>query len=228
MALSLLTPPVSSRPVLPDSKNIQTIVFDLDGTLYTNQGLANEILATAEDLISHSRGVSLKEARKLLRQAQRALSEAFEEQPTLTRSCIELGIDIRELHDAFQARIRPERYLSYDPVLQALLDSLREHASLYIYTNNNLPLTQKILALLGVEGLFERLYTIEFRWQPKPELEPLQALMAEIGGAPESFLFVGDRSQVDLQQPAELGAATLEVADTSELLQVHKLLGILP
>lgn len=210
------------------SSDITTIVFDLDGTLYHNRGLAEEIMATAEDLISHGRGMTPKEARKLLQSAKTALAETLDEEPTLTRSCQELGIEIRDLHRAFQARLRPERYLNYDPVLQALLDSLREHCSLHIYTNNNLPLTRKILALLGVDELFDGLYTIEYRWQPKPDLETLQSLMSEIGGPPQSFLFVGDRRQVDLQLPEQLGALTLEVGETAELLQVHKLLGILP
>jgi putative hydrolase of the HAD superfamily len=214
--------------LIQNHSDIVSIVFDLDGTLYRNRELGGEIMAAAEDLISQCRGLTLQDTRKLLRSAKQALAETLDEEPTLTRSCQELGIDIRELHRAFQARIRPERYLNYDPVLQALLDSLRDHCALYIYTNNNLPITQKILALLGVEGLFDSLYTIEYRWQPKPDLETLQALMGEIGGPPESFLFVGDRRHVDLQQPEELGAATLELHDTAELLQVHKLLGILP
>jgi putative hydrolase of the HAD superfamily len=214
--------------LIQNLSDIKSIVFDLDGTLYHNRELGGEIMAAAEDLIAQCRGISLPEARKLLRSAKQALAETLDEEPTLTRSCQELGIGVRELHQAFQARIRPERYLNYDPVLQALLDSLRDHCALYIYTNNNLAITQKILALLGVEELFESLYTIEYRWQPKPDLDTLQSLMGEIGGPPESFLFVGDRRQVDLQRPEELGAAILEVHDAAELLQVHKLLGILP
>lgn len=214
--------------MIQSSSDIVSIVFDLDGTLYRDRGMAAEIMAAAENLISSSRGISREAARKLLRSARQALAETLEEEPTLTRACLELGIETRELHQAFQDDIRPERYLNYDPVLQALLDSLRDHCSLHIYTNNNLPLTQKILALLGVEDLFDRLYTIEFSWRPKPDLETLQELMGEIGGPPESFLFVGDRRQVDLQLPEQLGALTLEVGETAELLQVHKLLGILP
>lgn len=214
--------------MIENRSDITTIVFDLDGTLYRNRGLAGEIMAAAEAQVSHSRGIPLGAAGKLLRSARAALAETLDEEPTLTRTCLELGIEPRDLHRAFAARIRPERYLNYDPVLQALLDSLREQCSLHIYTNNNLLLTRKIVALLGVEDLFSGLYTIEFRWRPKPDLATLQDLMDEIGGQPESFLFVGDRRPVDLRLPEQLGAATLEIHDTSELLQIHKLLGLLP
>ena len=122
----------------------------------------------------------------------------------------------------------PRRYLAADPVLGALLDSLRARCELYIYTNNNLPLTRKILALLGVEDQFRSLYTIEFSRLPKPDPEALRRVLENIGGPPESFLFVGDREQVDLKPANALGIPTILVAETADLLQVHKLLGIIP
>jgi putative hydrolase of the HAD superfamily len=214
--------------VLTRADNVESIVFDLDGTLYTNSQILNEITTVAEQLVARSRGLSPRKARDLILTAKNRLAEDLEREPTLTRTCVELGIDVRELHQAFQDFIRPERYLVYDPVLQALLDSLTDHCNLYIYTNNNLPLTCKILALLGVEDLFEKLYTIEFRWIPKPDPETLQLLLEDIGGPPESFLFIGDRHQVDLQPADELGIPTLLVGETSDLLQIHQLLGIIP
>lgn len=214
--------------MLTELNQIRSIVFDLDGTLYANPGMLGEITATAEDLVANTRGIGLREARNLILKAKARLAETLEDEPTLTRTCLELGIPVADLHQAFQDQIRPERYLVYDPVLQALLDSLRQQCDLYIYTNNNLPLTQKILALLGVDNLFGRLFTIEFTWVPKPDLETVRQLLEEIGGPPESFLFIGDRHSVDLKLPDSLGIPTLKVRETADLLQIHKLLGLLP
>jgi putative hydrolase of the HAD superfamily len=124
--------------------------------------------------------------------------------------------------------VHPERHLDSDPILYALLDSLRDLCDLYVYTNNSLPLTQKILALLGVDGVFKRLYTIEFTGIPKPDPESLSRVLEDIGGPPETFLFIGDRQQVDLKIPSTLGIPTLLVGETGDLLQIHKLLGIIP
>lgn len=190
--------------------------------------MAAEIERVAEELVAESRGISAVAGRELLRCARRRLAELLEEEPTLTRTCIELGIEVRELHQAFQEKVRPERHLSPDPVLAALLDSLRNRCDLYLYTNNNLPLTRKILALLGVEDFFLRLYTIEFSGVPKPDPEALQRVLEDIGGPLDSFLFVGDRQQVDLRPAAILGIPTILVRDTSDLLQIHKFLGIVP
>ena len=214
--------------MLGNLSQVRSIVFDLDGTLYKNDGLAKEIKTMAASLVADTRGVSLKDGRTLLRKSKRRLTERLEEEPTLTLTCLTLGIEVPEFHRAMQTRVRPERYLDADPVLHALLDSLSEDRDLYLYTNNSLPLTEKILALLGIETMFRRLYTIEFNWTPNPDPETLQRILEDIGGPPESFLFVGDREQVDLKVPKALGIPTLLVAETADLLQIHKLLGIIP
>ena len=211
-----------------DASAIASIVFDLDGTLYCSRAIADQIQTTAEALVAATRGLSLADGRGLLRRARRALAESLDEEPTLTRTCMELGIEIGDLHQAFQCQVRPEDYLVPDPVLSALLDSLAERCRLYIYTNNNFPLASRILTLLDIADLFERLYTIEFCGQPKPDPEAFRKVIEDIGGPPESFLFVGDRETVDLRPAARAGMTTLLVRETSDLLQIHRLLGIIP
>jgi len=214
--------------MLIDPSLIRTIVFDLDGTLYQSDELGSDIHKTAVNLVARTRGITPKEGQKILHGARARLTELLDEEPTLTRICMELGVDLFDLHREFRDHIKPERYLSVDPILYALLDSLRDFADLVIYTNNNLPLTEKILQLLGVREMFQALYTIEVFGQPKPDAAALSSLLQEVGGPPESFLFVGDRHVVDLKLPQSLGIPILLVRETSDLLQVHKLLGIIP
>jgi putative hydrolase of the HAD superfamily len=190
--------------------------------------LAREIQTVVAELVAATRGVSPGEGHTLLRNSRQRLTELLEEEPTLTHTCLTLGIEVPQLHRALQAGVRPERYLSADPVLQALLDSLADGWDLYLYTNNSRPLTEKILVLLGIEPLFRRLYTIEFNWIPKPDTETLQRVLEDIGGPPESFLFVGDRESVDLKAPRSLGIPTLLVTETADLLRIHQWLGIIP
>ena len=214
--------------MLTDVSQIQSIIFDLDGTLYVSDEVADEIWTAACDLVAHSRGLGREEGREVLRCAKRRLTETLDEEPTLTRTCLELGIEVPAFHRALQKKVHPERHLDHDPVLYALLDSLRDRCDLYLYTNNSLPLTQKILALLGVEGLFRGLYTIEYSWRPKPDVDTMERILEDIGGPPESFLFVGDRQQVDLKLAQESGIPTLLVRETADLLQIHKMMGVIP
>lgn len=214
--------------MLGDMSQVRSIVFDLDGTLYKDDGLAAEIQTMAARLVADSRGVGLKDGRALLRKSKRRLAELLEEEPTLTRTCQTLGIEAVDFHRAMQTQVRPENFLSTDPILQALLETLAERWDLYLYTNNNLALSEKILALLGVESYFKRLYTIEFNWTPKPDVDTLRRILEDIGGEPESFLFVGDRESVDLKAPRMLGIPTLLVTETADLLRIHQWLGMIP
>ena len=205
-----------------------SIVFDLDGTLYRSDPLAQEIADAADIAVASSRGVTLAEGRQLLRTARQRLSETLDAEPTLSLTCMELGLELVDLHHFFEREVKPERYLVEDPVLIALLDSLASSCDLYIYTNNNHPLASRIMSLLGIGPQFKNIYSIEFCWVPKPDPEAFRQVLEDIGGPPESFLFVGDREQVDLLPAARMGIETLLVKETADLLQVHKLLGIVP
>ncbi|MEZ4483403.1 MAG: HAD family hydrolase [Syntrophotaleaceae bacterium] len=209
------------------SKTLRSVVFDLDGTLYVNQELSREIERVACELVALGRGLDTVQGCRLVRSTRAQMTEQSGNEPALSLVCAELGIALPEFHQALQDRVCPERYLENDATLRHLLGALAERYRLFIYTNNSYPLVQKILALLGVEHLFNHLYTIEFCWRPKPDSEALEQVLNHIGGPPESFLFVGDRQHIDLLPPAERGIATLLVQQVADLLQLHKLLGLL-
>lgn len=214
--------------MLNPSHSILSIVFDLDGTLYASDLLAREIANAADVAVASSRGIPLADGRKLISTSRERLTENLGVEPTLSLVCQELGLELENLHRYFESEVNPERYLTEDPMLVALLDSLATVCDLYIYTNNNLPLASRIMDLLGIGLQFRKIYTIEFCWQPKPDPVALRKVLEDIGGPPESFLFVGDREQVDLQPAAQLGIDTLLVRETADLLQLHKFLGIIP
>lgn len=223
-----MSDPIPFPKPLVEAGQIESIVFDLDGTLYQAPSLAREIELASEKLVAATRGVDLAEGQKLLTRARQRLAEEIEAEPTLTQTCQRMGIEIQELHAAFERDIVPEDHLEEDPLVRALLESLAERCRLYIYTNNNLTLSRRILTALGLTDLFEKLYTIEVAWRPKPDVEVLQDILSDIGGPLESFLFVGDRRQVDLLLPASWGIPTLLVRDTAQLVQIHKVLGLIP
>lgn len=208
--------------------SIKSIVFDLDGTLYQADSLGREIADAADIAVASSRGTTLAEGHEIIVKARERLTETLHEEPTLSLTCMELGLELSDLHRYFEKEVHPERHVVEDPVLGALLDSLSAVCDLYIYTNNNRFLTNRIMRLLGVGRQFRKIYTIEFCWQPKPDRGAFRRVLEDIGGPPESFLVVGDRQQVDLQPAEEMGIQTLLVNDTADLLQIHRLMGIVP
>jgi putative hydrolase of the HAD superfamily len=207
-------------------KDIRSLVFDLDGTLYACRDIGMQIEQAAVILVAESHGLSLAQGQRVLQDTRRLLAETPGEQPPLSRTCLELGLDLRDFVRVLDEKVRPENHLRPDGNLETLLRFLRYRYALYIYTNNGFSLASRILSLLGVADCFCQIYSLEFAWRPKPDTEALQSLLAEIGGLPEHFLFIGDRYHVDLREPANLGIEVFPVAGPGDLMQLPSLLGI--
>jgi putative hydrolase of the HAD superfamily len=105
-----------------------------------------------------------------------------------------------------------------------LLQSLGSKYELILYTNNNRPLSIRIMGAIGVAGLFRQILTIEDYWQPKPDRETLEKIYMAIGREPAECLFIGDRYDVDLRLPAAMGSTVFLAKSVEELLPLNKLL----
>ena len=107
----------------------------------------------------------------------------------------------------------------------ALLKRLGSKHELYLYTNNNGCLTSRIMGLLGIDGMFRRIFSIEDFWRPKPDREILESIFTEIRRPPQECLFVGDRYPIDLMLPEQMGARVFLSTSGEELLRVETVIG---
>lgn len=198
--------------------DVKAIVFDLDGTLYTNTGLGREINRSAARYIARLKNLGVDEAAALIQGARERLTAESGTETPLTLACSELGGDIRDLHRHFADEIRPERYLRRDEGVADLLKILSTRYDLFLYTNNNRKLSSEITKLLGVNRFFNRVFTIEDSWLPKPDRTALLKVYHEMGRKPSECLFVGDRYDVDLREPANMGSAVFLAKTRDDLL----------
>lgn len=204
--------------------NITTLIFDLDGTLYTSRELAEEIHRVAVDFLAEQLGQPPDEAAKRLLEAKRAITLRSGRDATLSSSCLELGADIRGLHCHLADKVNPEPYLHKDEQVIAMLKRLGNDYGLYLYTNNNRRLAMRILIAIGIEDCFKKIFTIEELWRSKPDRIAIEAILAGIGVPASACLFVGDRYDVDLRLPAELGGSTFLSSSVDELLELESFL----
>ena len=204
--------------VSPD--RLRAIVFDLDGTLYQDEQLGEEVHQAACRYVASLQGIPADQASLVLQQARSCLSGSG---GTLSRATVSLGGDLKELHRRFNLEVHPEDLLHPDPRVLELMGKLGRRYELYLYTNNNRALSDRIMAQIGVAGFFKRVFTIEDSWSPKPDQQVLQGILDAIGRKPGETLFVGDRYEVDLLLPASLGCAVLEARSTEELLALAQL-----
>jgi putative hydrolase of the HAD superfamily len=203
---------------------IKTLVFDLDGTLYVCDDLAWEIKVCASRYIASLKGITPDDACLLIENTKKRLSLSSGVETTLSEACMELGGDMKQLHHFFAEQINPELFLKKDVGLVNLLQKLADQFDLYIYTNNNRILTDKILKLLGVTDLFQKVFTIENFWSPKPDAPALRSIFSQVGRIPTECLFIGDRYDVDLRLPAKLGSAVFLSKNVQELMGLLQVL----
>lgn len=202
---------------------VKTIVFDLDGTLYTNEGLAAEIQQAAAAYLGTIRGITTDAAADLVRETRRRLSGTQGGDVTLSTICSELGGTVAGFHKTATGLVHPEAWLAPDRRVIALLAQLQQHFELVIYTNNNRTLTGRILERLEICSFFVRWFTVEDFWCPKPDRSTVLLLMETLGRQPAECLFVGDRYDVDLRIPQELGCMVKLVCSIDDLLRLSGL-----
>jgi putative hydrolase of the HAD superfamily len=203
---------------------LKALVFDLDGTLYVNRDFGRVIHLCSCRYIAGLKGIGDAEAEELIREAKKRIAAETGMDSTLSHACMALGGDLKELHRRFADEIRPERFLSADDRVIRLLTSLGSKFDLSIYTNNNRRLSTRIMKLIGVAGLFRRVSTIEDSWRPKPDREALEKVYRAIGREPAECLFIGDRYDIDLRLPAEMGSTVFLATSVEELFPLEKLL----
>ncbi|MHB8056373.1 MAG: HAD family hydrolase [Desulfuromonadaceae bacterium] len=203
---------------------IRAIVFDLDGTLYVCDRFADEIQNASVTYIAGLKGISQEEASQLMAATRTRLTEASGTVQTISAVCRELGGDVQELHSFFVYNLRPEAFLVRDDRVIRLMETLAEQLPLYIYTNNNRVLATRIINYLGLERTLRGTFTIDDRWRAKPDEEMVKSVLAEIGLNPNEALFVGDRYDVDLRIPEQLGCPVYLSQSLEQLLRLEELL----
>lgn len=204
---------------------IRGIIFDLDGTLYVSSEFADTIQDAACTYIAGLKEITADQANSLLATTRRLLKEETDEVPTLSAVCTRIGGNIRDLHTFFTGRLLPEAYLTRDERVVALLERLARHIPLYLFTNNNRCLTTRIIDILGLNRMFRHIYTIDDTWHGKPDEALLGRILADAGLRPSEALFVGDRYDVDLRLPEQLGCPVYLSQSIEQLLRLEEILG---
>ncbi|WP_239027943.1 HAD family hydrolase [Geomonas subterranea] len=199
--------------------SIKAIVFDLDGTLYQEERLGEEVNRSAILYVADLKKLSPAEAEALLEETRTADGAGG----TLSRAVVALGGTLQEMHRRFAADCHPEKLLKPDRRVRELLQLLSTRFRLHLYTNNNRDLSRRIMAQIRVDDLLDRVFTIEDYWIPKPDRRIIEDILAKIGCLPQETLFVGDRYRVDLAVPESMGCPVFEMKTTEELLTLADL-----
>ncbi|MCR5877695.1 pyrimidine 5'-nucleotidase [Phenylobacterium sp. J367] len=185
-----------------DLTHIDTWLFDLDNTLYpAESGFMSGIEQRMTAYVMRVTGLPREDAYRLQKQylADHGL--------TLIGMMRHHGVDPLEFHALFHDLSLEA--LAQDPEMLAAIARLPGRR--LIFTNADDVHAERVLAHLGLSGLFEDVFHIgSAGYTPKPERAAFEAMNAAHGIAPASAAFFED-SERNLAPAADLGMTTVLV-----------------
>jgi phosphoglycolate phosphatase/putative hydrolase of the HAD superfamily len=183
---------------------IRAFIFDMDGTLYTHHAYLQGQIDGIINRLAQVRGETFEEAKAEVESLQE--KEALKGRKISLGNALEyFGISVAEGVRWREELIEPARYLSEDGELRKTLGLLAEKRSLALVTNNPVLVARKTLACLGVAGCFPVIIGLDTCGVSKPHAEPFRKAAELLGVPPEACVSIGDRYDIDLALPLELG-----------------------
>ncbi|MEO0095371.1 MAG: HAD family hydrolase [candidate division WOR-3 bacterium] len=202
---------------------LKVIIFDLDGTLYTSNEVYQKFAEAAYYTYAKLKKSTIEQAKEILERRREEMRKERGYAVPYTLALLSFGIPIEEWHKENIKFFNAGDFLKKDERLANILSKLKEKYKLAVFTNNNRIQTERILKALGIEKLFDYIFTYESFELIKPNPEVFKKIIKELKVKPEECLMVGDRYYVDLLPAKEQGMEIHEVEgpeDISELLEI--------
>jgi phosphoglycolate phosphatase/putative hydrolase of the HAD superfamily len=200
------------------------VIFDIDSTLYTNEAYALEQVDVQLRHFASLRGMSADEARKAIGDWRDEYARTHGRKVSLGNALVHFGVPISESIRWRENLIEPARFLTKDARLRETLDSLARHFTLVAVTNNPILPAGKTLDALGVRDAFRDLIGLDTTGVSKPHEKPFLAAR-DIARCPTAeCLSVGDRYDIDIALPLELGMGGILVDGVEDVYLLPDLL----
>ena len=199
-------------------QNLKTIIFDIDSTLYTNEEYAFEQVDCQVRRFASERGISDDEARKLVADFREKFArENGGKKISLSNTLLSFGVPIQKSIEWRRELLEPKNFLTRDERLQKTLSALSKKFNLICVTNNPVMPAKKTLVALGVQSLFSNIIGLDTCNVSKPAHEPFLLAAEKCGSHAQECLSVGDRYDLDIAVPLELGMGGVLVEGVADV-----------
>ena len=189
------------------TNTIDTVIFDLDGTLVDSQPAA--LGATIEALSRYGVRVTEADLREVFGGGARRLLNNFLEPGLGADQAAEVLEEAIELRASLQLDLTGEVVLL--PGVKELLALLKDGKfRLAVATMSSGAVAESVLAHHGIRTYFDSVLTIDDVTQIKPDPEILAKTVERLGGQVKRSMYVGDSSH-DLEAAVNLGMPFLLV-----------------
>jgi phosphoglycolate phosphatase/putative hydrolase of the HAD superfamily len=200
-------------------------LFDMDSTLYTNGEYARSQIDLPVMRLAELRGKSFGEMNdEILRRRKALAEEQGGKKTSLGNIFLSFGVSIAESIRWREELYSPEKYLRKDARLRSALSALASSGrALAVVTNNPVSIAERTLAVLGVGDLFGALVGLDTCGVSKPHREPFLRAAELSGALPGACVSVGDRYDIDIAFPLELGMGGILVDGVEDVYGLPEL-----
>lgn len=207
-------------------QTIQTLIFDIDSTLYTNSAYAYEQVDCQVREFAKLKNLTSDEARKLVFDFRKKFAEENGGKKIslgnlLTNFCIPIEQSVKWRNDL----MRPEDFLVRDEKLIYELQILSKKYKLICVTNNPVKPARKTLEVIGISDFFEHIVGLDTCYKSKPAREPFEKALELTKTNAENAVAIGDRYDLDIELPLRMGMGGIEVSGVEDVYDLNKILG---
>ena len=205
-------------------KEIKALIFDMDLTLYSHSEYGQYQIDCMVEKFGKIRGLSFNEAKHAIEERRKEWESSCGNKPSLANVLESYGMPIEEIILWREELLKPESYLKEDLMLKKSLEGLSRFFTLGVVTNNPVLVARKTLAALGVDCLLPIIVGIDVCKVSKPHRKPFEKF-SELSGCPfENCVSIGDRYDVDLAIPLEMGMGGILVNGVEEVYELEEIL----
>ncbi len=204
-------------------ENPEAFIFDIDSTLYTNSHYAFEQVDCQVRQYAKDLGITADEARKKVADYRKKFAEEHNgSKVSLGNTLLAFGIPIEQSVKWRKELLEPKDFLGKDEQLIETLSDLSQKAKMVCVTNNPVLPARKTLDALGISEFFPEIIGLDTCYKSKPAVEPFEKAVEYLGVDPKNCVAVGDRYDLDIAIPLDMGMGGILVTGVEEVYQIFK------
>lgn len=201
-------------------QNPTTLIFDIDGTLYTSAEFVQEQIDVQVRHWADINGMSHEDARKKIADFRKKYAtENDGKKISLGNVFLNFGVDIDTSIRWRIELLKPENFLKPNEELKTALEKAAEKFTLIAVTNNPAEAARKTLAVLGLDKIIPEIIGLDTCRKSKPAKEILDIALERTGAKAEECISIGDRYDIDLSLPVKMGMGGVLVNGADEVIE---------
>ena len=201
--------------------DLKAFIFDIDSTLYSNSAYAFEQVDCQVRQFAKERGITADEARRMVADYRKKFAEEHNgSKVSLGNTLLAFGVPIEQSVQWRRELLEPADFLCKDEQLIQTLKNLKSKYKLICVTNNPVLPARKTLEALGVSEFFSEIVGLDTCFKSKPAVEPFQTALNLLNEKAENCVAVGDRYDMDIALPLEMGMGGILVSGVEEVYQI--------